>query len=45
MTVVAKNASTAAIEGNVSEGDAVQLLGYSDTTGSSDGAVTVTAGM
>ena len=45
VTVVAKNASTAAIEGNVSEGDAVQLLGYSDTTGSSDGAVTVTAGM
>ena len=35
VTVVAKNASTAAIEGNVSEGDAVQLLGYSDDTGSS----------
>ena len=45
VTVVAKNASTAAIEGNVSEGDAVQLLGYSDTTGSSDGAVTVSTGM
>lgn len=45
VTVVAKNASTAVIEGNVSEGDAVQLLGYSDTTGSSDGAVTVSTGM
>ena len=35
VTVVAKNASTAVIEGNVSEGDSVQLLGYSDDTGSS----------
>lgn len=37
VSVVAKNSSTAAIEGDVSEGDLVQLLGYSN--GSVDGDV------
>ena len=45
VTVVAKNASTAVIEGNVSEGDAVQLLGYSDGSGSSDGTTSAAAAL
>jgi len=41
VSVVAKNSSTAAIEGSVSEGDLVQLLGYS--SGSADGDVTTSS--
>jgi len=41
VSVVAKNSSTAAIEGSVSEGDLVQLVGYS--SGSADGDVTTSS--
>jgi len=43
VTIVAKNTSTAVIEGNVSEGDLVQLLGYSSSSTGGDNTASAAA--